>query len=183
MLYPSRLPHPSNQGKLKSSEFCILLNLELQMNCTLRRELPTREGDIIYITDMNDTRWWKGTCKGKTRPILSNYAAQQGGFIDNTFYETSKRDNLSWLRVLWTITWVWTAWLCPNHWKHHPFLGLTCGLQRYSGGAVYSAKRWAEPAKQTSWESQLCISCLEGLCRSCPLAVGKRFQDRLKKHW
>lgn len=43
----------------------------------------SREGDIIYITDINDTRCWKGTHKGKVGLTLSNYAAQQDGFIDS----------------------------------------------------------------------------------------------------
>nr|KAF6315112.1 osteoclast stimulating factor 1 [Myotis myotis] len=29
-------------------------------------ELYFEEGDIIYITDMSDTNWWKGTSKGRT---------------------------------------------------------------------------------------------------------------------
>lgn len=53
------------------------------MNCTLRKELLSREGDIIYTTDINDTRCWKGTCKGKAGLTLSNYAALQDGFIDS----------------------------------------------------------------------------------------------------
>ncbi|EFB26769.1 hypothetical protein PANDA_021046 [Ailuropoda melanoleuca] len=36
-------------------------------------ELYFEEGDIIYITDMSDTNWWKGTSKGKTGLIPSNY--------------------------------------------------------------------------------------------------------------
>ncbi|KAM8803608.1 osteoclast-stimulating factor 1 isoform 2-T2 [Rhynchonycteris naso] len=36
-------------------------------------ELYFEEGDIIYITDMSDTSWWKGTCKGRTGLIPSNY--------------------------------------------------------------------------------------------------------------
>ncbi|XP_019466060.1 osteoclast-stimulating factor 1-like isoform X2 [Meleagris gallopavo] len=37
-------------------------------------ELYFEEGDIIYISDMSDTNWWKGTCKGRTGLIPSNYA-------------------------------------------------------------------------------------------------------------
>ncbi|XP_063769929.1 osteoclast-stimulating factor 1 isoform X2 [Pseudophryne corroboree] len=43
-------------------------------------ELYFDEGDILYISDMSDTNWWKGTCKGKTGLVPSNYG------------------NLSWLR-------------------------------------------------------------------------------------
>ncbi|KAB1280517.1 Osteoclast-stimulating factor 1 [Camelus dromedarius] len=51
------------------------------MFCVLEPdELYFEEGDIIYITDMSDTNWWKGTSKGRTGLIPSNYG------------------NLSWLR-------------------------------------------------------------------------------------
>nr|1X2K_A Chain A, Osteoclast stimulating factor 1 [Homo sapiens] len=42
-------------------------------------ELYFEEGDIIYITDMSDTNWWKGTSKGRTGLIPSNYVAEQSG--------------------------------------------------------------------------------------------------------
>uniref|UniRef100_A0A673UUK0 Osteoclast-stimulating factor 1 n=1 Tax=Suricata suricatta TaxID=37032 RepID=A0A673UUK0_SURSU len=61
-------------------------------------ELYFEEGDIIYITDMSDTNWWKGTCKGKTGLIPSNYVAAQAESIDNPLHEAAKRGNLSWLR-------------------------------------------------------------------------------------
>ncbi|CAO2584938.1 Osteoclast-stimulating factor 1, partial [Lemmus lemmus] len=61
-------------------------------------ELYFEEGDIIYITDMSDTSWWKGTCKGRTGLIPSNYVAEQAESIDNPLHEAAKRGNLSWLR-------------------------------------------------------------------------------------
>ncbi|XP_060466027.2 osteoclast-stimulating factor 1 isoform X1 [Panthera onca] len=61
-------------------------------------ELYFEEGDIIYITDMSDTNWWKGTSKGKTGLIPSNYVAEQAESIDNPLHEAAKRGNLSWLR-------------------------------------------------------------------------------------
>uniref|UniRef100_A0A5F9DC90 Osteoclast-stimulating factor 1 n=1 Tax=Oryctolagus cuniculus TaxID=9986 RepID=A0A5F9DC90_RABIT len=61
-------------------------------------ELYFEEGDIIYITDMSDTNWWKGTCKGRTGLIPSNYVAEQAESIDNPLHEAAKRGNLSWLR-------------------------------------------------------------------------------------
>ncbi|CAJ0966287.1 unnamed protein product [Ranitomeya imitator] len=61
-------------------------------------ELYFDEGDILYISDMSDTNWWKGTCKGKTGLIPSNYVAEQAESIDNPLHEAAKRGNLSWLR-------------------------------------------------------------------------------------
>uniref|UniRef100_A0A4W5KTY6 Osteoclast-stimulating factor 1 n=1 Tax=Hucho hucho TaxID=62062 RepID=A0A4W5KTY6_9TELE len=43
-------------------------------------ELYFEEGDILYISDTSDSNWWKGTCRGRTGLIPSNYG------------------NLSWLR-------------------------------------------------------------------------------------
>lgn len=61
-------------------------------------ELYFDEGDILYISDMSDTNWWKGTCKGKNGLIPSNYVAEQAESIDNPLHEAAKRGNLSWLR-------------------------------------------------------------------------------------
>ncbi|OXB81721.1 UNVERIFIED_CONTAM: hypothetical protein H355_010282 [Colinus virginianus] len=55
-------------------------------------ELYFEEGDIIYISDMSDTNWWKGTCKGRTGLIPSNYVAEQAESIDNPLHEAAKRD-------------------------------------------------------------------------------------------
>ncbi|KAM6302975.1 osteoclast-stimulating factor 1 isoform 2-T2 [Podargus strigoides] len=46
----------------------------------------------------SDTNWWKGTCKGRTGLIPSNYVAEQAESIDNPLHEAAKRGNLSWLR-------------------------------------------------------------------------------------
>lgn len=125
------------------------------MNCTSRKELLSREGDIIYITDINDTRCWKGTYKGKAGLTLSNYAAQQDGFIDNPLHEAAKRGNLSWLQECSGQSRE-CGGLGQSYRKHRPVLALLWGPQRYSGGAVISARFWAEPAKQTSREIQFC---------------------------
>ncbi|XP_075454619.1 osteoclast-stimulating factor 1 isoform X1 [Ascaphus truei] len=61
-------------------------------------ELFFDEGDILYVADMSDSNWWKGTCKGKTGLIPSNYVAEQAESIDNPLHEAAKRGNLSWLR-------------------------------------------------------------------------------------
>uniref|UniRef100_A0A8I5UT42 Osteoclast-stimulating factor 1 n=4 Tax=Hominidae TaxID=9604 RepID=A0A8I5UT42_PONAB len=47
---------------------------------------------------MHDTNWWKGTSKGRTGLIPSNYVAEQAESIDNPLHEAAKRGNLSWLR-------------------------------------------------------------------------------------
>ncbi|MBN3289834.1 OSTF1 factor, partial [Polypterus senegalus] len=61
-------------------------------------ELYFEEGDILYISDTSDSNWWKGTCKGRTGLIPSNYVAEQAESIDNPMHEAAKRGNLSWLR-------------------------------------------------------------------------------------
>uniref|UniRef100_A0A3B4Z2A5 Osteoclast-stimulating factor 1 n=1 Tax=Stegastes partitus TaxID=144197 RepID=A0A3B4Z2A5_9TELE len=61
-------------------------------------ELYFEEGDILYISDTSDTNWWKGTCRGRTGLIPSNYVAEQAESIDNPMHEAAKRGNLSWLR-------------------------------------------------------------------------------------
>ncbi|KAK2102684.1 Osteoclast-stimulating factor 1 [Saguinus oedipus] len=57
-------------------------------------ELCFEEGDIIYVTDMSDASWWKGTSKGRTGLIPSNYVAEQAESIDNPLREGAKRGNL-----------------------------------------------------------------------------------------
>uniref|UniRef100_A0A8C1MAZ2 Osteoclast-stimulating factor 1 n=1 Tax=Cyprinus carpio TaxID=7962 RepID=A0A8C1MAZ2_CYPCA len=44
------------------------------------------------------SNWWKGTCRGRTGLIPSNYVAEQAESIDNPMHEAAKRGNLSWLR-------------------------------------------------------------------------------------
>ncbi|MEQ2267055.1 Osteoclast-stimulating factor 1 [Xenotaenia resolanae] len=61
-------------------------------------ELYFEEGDILYISDTSDTNWWKGTCRGRTGLIPSNYVAEQAESIDNPMHEAAKRGNMSWLR-------------------------------------------------------------------------------------
>ncbi|KPP65940.1 osteoclast-stimulating factor 1-like, partial [Scleropages formosus] len=61
-------------------------------------ELYFEEGDILYISDTSDSNWWKGTCRGRTGLIPSNYVAEQAESIDNPLHEAAKRGNLSWLR-------------------------------------------------------------------------------------
>uniref|UniRef100_A0A6Q2WTR0 Osteoclast-stimulating factor 1 n=1 Tax=Esox lucius TaxID=8010 RepID=A0A6Q2WTR0_ESOLU len=61
-------------------------------------ELYFEEGDILYISDTSDSNWWKGTCRGRTGLIPSNYVAEQAESIDNPMHEAAKRGNLSWLR-------------------------------------------------------------------------------------
>lgn len=60
-------------------------------------ELYFEEGDILYISDMTDSNWWKGTCKGRTGLIPSNYVAERAESIDNPLHEAAKRGNESWL--------------------------------------------------------------------------------------
>uniref|UniRef100_A0A3B3UHK2 Osteoclast-stimulating factor 1 n=1 Tax=Poecilia latipinna TaxID=48699 RepID=A0A3B3UHK2_9TELE len=61
-------------------------------------ELYFEEGDILYISDTSDSNWWKGTCRGRTGLIPSNYVAEQAESIDNPMHEAAKRGNMSWLR-------------------------------------------------------------------------------------
>lgn len=61
-------------------------------------ELYFEEGDILYISDTSDGNWWKGTCKGRTGLIPSNYVAEKSESIDNPIHEAAKRGNMSWLR-------------------------------------------------------------------------------------
>uniref|UniRef100_A0A8C6LTQ3 Osteoclast-stimulating factor 1 n=1 Tax=Nothobranchius furzeri TaxID=105023 RepID=A0A8C6LTQ3_NOTFU len=46
----------------------------------------------------SDSNWWKGTCRGRTGLIPSNYVAEQAESIDNPMHEAAKRGNISWLR-------------------------------------------------------------------------------------
>ncbi|MBN3297817.1 OSTF1 factor, partial [Amia calva] len=47
---------------------------------------------------VSDSNWWKGTCRGRTGLIPSNYVAEQAESIDNPMHEAAKRGNVSWLR-------------------------------------------------------------------------------------
>ncbi|KAJ8285504.1 hypothetical protein GJAV_G00027580 [Gymnothorax javanicus] len=61
-------------------------------------ELLFEEGDFLYVSDMSDCNWWKGTCRGRSGLIPSNYVAEHAESIDNPMHEAAKRGNLSWLR-------------------------------------------------------------------------------------
>ncbi|CAM9907699.1 osteoclast-stimulating factor 1 [Lethenteron reissneri] len=61
-------------------------------------ELYFEEGDILYVTDTSDPNWWKGTCKGRSGLVPSNYVSEQAESIDNPLQEAAKRGNVSWLR-------------------------------------------------------------------------------------
>lgn len=61
-------------------------------------ELYFEEGDFLYISDTSDSNWWKGTCRGKSGLIPSNYVAENAESIDNPMHEAAKRGNLCWLR-------------------------------------------------------------------------------------
>ncbi|XP_043568237.1 osteoclast-stimulating factor 1 isoform X1 [Chiloscyllium plagiosum] len=61
-------------------------------------ELYFEEGDVLYISDISDPNWWKGTCKGRTGLIPSNYVAEHVESIDNPLHEAAKRGNESWLK-------------------------------------------------------------------------------------
>lgn len=61
-------------------------------------ELYFDEGDILYISDNSDPNWWKGTCRGRTGLIPSNYVAEHVESIDNPLHEAAKRGNESWLK-------------------------------------------------------------------------------------
>uniref|UniRef100_A0A8C6BQE0 Osteoclast-stimulating factor 1 n=1 Tax=Monodon monoceros TaxID=40151 RepID=A0A8C6BQE0_MONMO len=188
-------------------------------------ELYFEEGDIIYITDMSDTNWWKGTSKGRTGLIPSNYVAEQAESIDNPLHEAAKRGNLSWLRecldnrvgvngldkagstaLYWAChgghkdivemlftqpnielnqqgevvrSWMFCRLiprcqlkysLPPPHWdcsalpeKYSPASSLGVDARLYTLG------HW----EQVGRHSFACC-CLEGLCRYCPVASGKR---------
>ncbi|KAL4623180.1 osteoclast-stimulating factor 1 [Arapaima gigas] len=54
--------------------------------------------DPRTVSNRLDSNWWKGTCRGRTGLIPSNYVAEQTESIDNPMHEAAKRGNLSWLR-------------------------------------------------------------------------------------
>uniref|UniRef100_A0AAR2L021 Osteoclast-stimulating factor 1 n=1 Tax=Pygocentrus nattereri TaxID=42514 RepID=A0AAR2L021_PYGNA len=58
-------------------------------------ELYFEEGDILYISDTSDSNWWKGTCRGRTGLIPSNYGQSLSPVLHRL---TVLRGNLSWLR-------------------------------------------------------------------------------------
>ncbi|XP_068616835.1 osteoclast-stimulating factor 1 [Brachionichthys hirsutus] len=85
-------PKPAKPGQVKV--FRALYNFEPRTP----DELSFEEGDCLYITDTSDKHWWKGTCKGRTGLIPSNYVAEGAESIDNPMHEAAKRGNLCWLR-------------------------------------------------------------------------------------
>ncbi|XP_061116028.1 osteoclast-stimulating factor 1 [Conger conger] len=85
-------PKPAKPGQVKV--FRALFSFEPRTP----DELYFEEGDILYISDMSDSNWWKGTCRGRTGLIPSNYVAEHAESIDNPMHEAAKRGNLSWLR-------------------------------------------------------------------------------------
>ena len=68
-------------------------------------ELSFEEGDLVYISEQHDGGWWRGTCKGKSGLVPSNYLVadddgQNGGSngqIDFPLHEGAKRGNLEWV--------------------------------------------------------------------------------------
>uniref|UniRef100_A0A8C5H6D7 Osteoclast-stimulating factor 1 n=1 Tax=Gouania willdenowi TaxID=441366 RepID=A0A8C5H6D7_GOUWI len=54
--------------------------------------------DPRTVSAFSDSNWWKGTCRGRTGLIPSNYVTERAESIDNPMHEAAKRGNLSWLR-------------------------------------------------------------------------------------
>uniref|UniRef100_A0A8C4R6M9 Osteoclast-stimulating factor 1 n=1 Tax=Eptatretus burgeri TaxID=7764 RepID=A0A8C4R6M9_EPTBU len=46
---------------------------------------------LLCFSDQNDPNWWKGTCKGRTGLVPSNYVAEQAQSIDAPLQEAAKR--------------------------------------------------------------------------------------------
>ncbi|KAL6052994.1 hypothetical protein STEG23_023165 [Scotinomys teguina] len=164
-------------------------------------ELYFEEGDIIYITDMSDTSWWKGTCKGRTGLIPSNYVAEQAESIDNPLHEAAKRGNLSWLREcldnrvgvngLDKAGSTALYWACHGGHKddkssvadpseHPPSQKLFLETaERHSGGSVHSAECGAQPAdvhqRATSWILKCSFRVLQHMLEKNQLTERKGF--------
>jgi len=68
-------------------------------------ELSFEEGDLVYISEQHDGGWWRGTCKGKSGLVPSNYLVADddgenggsNGQIDFPLHEGAKRGNLEWV--------------------------------------------------------------------------------------
>jgi hypothetical protein len=71
-------------------------------------ELSFEEGDLVYISEQHDGGWWRGTCKGKSGLVPSNYLVADedvenggsNGQIDFPLHEGAKRGNLEWVELV-----------------------------------------------------------------------------------
>ncbi|XP_029961103.1 osteoclast-stimulating factor 1 isoform X1 [Salarias fasciatus] len=106
-------------------------------------ELYFEEGDILYISDTSDSNWWKGTCRGRSGLIPSNYVAEQAESIDNPMHEAAKRGNLSWLRE------------CVDN-----KVGIN-GLDKAGNTALY----WGcHGGHRGNWKTDFCTICTGSCC-------------------
>ncbi|KAK2164714.1 hypothetical protein LSH36_60g09012 [Paralvinella palmiformis] len=86
-------------------------------------ELSFDEGDMLYITDMSDSDWWKARCCGRTGLIPSNYVEESTESIDNPLHEAAKRGNIIFLRECISnnvsVNSLDKAGSTPIHWAAH----------------------------------------------------------------
>ncbi|XP_064620515.1 osteoclast-stimulating factor 1-like [Lineus longissimus] len=86
---PRPVPRPGQVKVVRA-----VYNYEAQQN----DELSFDEGDLLYITDMNEGGWWKARCGGKEGLVPSNYVEEGTETVDNPLHEGAKRGNLPFLQ-------------------------------------------------------------------------------------
>lgn len=60
-------------------------------------ELSFEEGDVLYITEENDSGWWKGKCAMKSGLIPSNYVEEHTEMVQYPMHEAARRGNFQFL--------------------------------------------------------------------------------------
>ncbi|XP_071476637.1 osteoclast-stimulating factor 1-like [Diadema antillarum] len=60
-------------------------------------ELTFDEGDLLYVTEMNNDGWWKARCGNKSGLIPGNYVEESMESVDYPLHEAAKRGNISFL--------------------------------------------------------------------------------------
>jgi len=62
-------------------------------------ELTFNEGDVLYITDQdNSADWWKARCGLQTGLIPSNYVELKMDTLDNPVHDAARRGNLEFMK-------------------------------------------------------------------------------------
>ncbi|XP_045156525.1 osteoclast-stimulating factor 1-like [Mercenaria mercenaria] len=86
-------------------------------------ELSFDEGELLYITDMSNTDWWRARCGKRSGLIPSNYVGENTETIDCPMHEAAKRGNVSFLNECLdnqvSVNSLDKAGSTPLHWAAH----------------------------------------------------------------